>query len=407
MGFDSSMVVAFRASKDPTVMAFSPSGDFLHRLRRRIRENQISKSFSRYKPTRPQGFERFSDDRAPYGSELAHHLPQCDIINLHWISGFLDYREFFASVPRHVPIFWRLSDMNPLTGGCHFDDGCGRYATGCGSCPQLGSADANDLSRQVWQRKLEAFKNLEPERLHIVPLNHWMAETVRKSPLLGKFPVTMIPNGVDTDIFAPRDTRVARELFGVPNNARVVLFGADVVNNRRKGFQLLGQALEGLPRDIFLLSVGKGPEIETSLPHLHLGHIADDRLLSLVYNAADIYVIPSLQDNQPNTVLEAMACGTPVIGFDVGGIPDMVRPGKTGRLAPVGDIGGLRAAIIELLQSPETRLEMASACRRTVMEEYTRELQASRYADLYRSSLPDFARGGIPSTESRHAVGPR
>jgi glycosyltransferase involved in cell wall biosynthesis len=199
----------------------------------------------------------------------------------------------------------------------------------------------------------------------------------------------MIPNGVDTDVFAPRHTRLARELFGVPEDARVVLFGADVINNRRKGFHLLAQALNGLPKDIFLLSVGQNaPQIETALPHLHLGHIADDRLLSLVYNAADVYVIPSLQDNQPNTVLESMACGTPVIGFDVGGIPDMVRSGKTGQLVPVGDVHALRAAIIELLQHSDTRLAMASACRRTVMEEYTRELQVSRYIDLYKSCLP-------------------
>lgn len=393
LGIDSSMLVAHRASKDPSVIAFSPSRSFVERLRYRVRENRIPKSFSRYVPTRPHGFERFSDDRTPYGSELPRHLPPCDIINLHWISRFLDYREFFTSAPRNVPIFWRLSDMNPLTGGCHFDDGCGRFGTGCGNCPQLGSTDANDLSHQVWQRKLEAFRNLEPHRLHIIPLNNWMAETVRQSPLLGKFPVTIIPNGVDTEVFAPRDTRVARDLFGVPQNARVVLFGAEVINNRRKGFHLLTQALSALPKDIFLLSVGlNAPQIQTALPHLHLGHIADDRLLSLAYNAADVYVIPSLQDNQPNTVLEAMACGTPVVGFDAGGIPDMVRTGKTGLLVPVGNIDALRTAIIELLHS-ETRLEMASVCRRIVMEEYTRELQVSRYAELYRSSLPGWSAG--------------
>jgi glycosyltransferase involved in cell wall biosynthesis len=388
MGVDSSMLVAHRASKDPTVIEFAPSRGFVQRFLYRLTENRIHKSRSRYIPTRPRGLEKFSDDRTPYGSDLPRHLPPCDVINLHWISGFLDYREFFACAPRNVPIFWRLSDMNPLTGGCHFDDGCGRYNIGCGSCPQLGSTDSKDLSHQVWQRKLEALRTLEPERLHIIPLNHWMAETVRKSPLLGRFPMTMIPNGVDTTVFAPRDTRVARDLFGVPPNARVALFGADVVNNRRKGFQLLMKALDGLPGDIFLLSVGQNaPQIETAVPHLHLGHIADDRLLSLAYNAADVYVIPSLQDNQPNTVLEAMACGTPVIGFDAGGIPDMVRPGKTGLLVPVGDIDALRKAIIELLQYTETRREMASNCRRIVMEEYTRELQVSRYAELYGASL--------------------
>jgi glycosyltransferase involved in cell wall biosynthesis len=118
-----------------------------------------------------------------------------------------------------------------------------------------------------------------------------------------------------------------------------------------------------------------------------LGHIDNDRLLSMVYSAADLYVIPSLQDNQPNTVLEAMACGTPVVGFGVGGISEMVKPQITGLLAAAGDVAALRSAILELLRSSDKRSAMSAACRRVVMEEYTRELQVRRYADLYRAAL--------------------
>jgi glycosyltransferase involved in cell wall biosynthesis len=219
-----------------------------------------------------------------------------------------------------------------------------------------------------------------------------MANNVRQSPLLGKFPVSIVPNGIDTNIFVPHEKSRARALLEIPQDRLIVLFAAEAVSNRRKGFALLTQALNGLHdvRNLFLLSVGGGaPKIETAVPNLHLDHVDDDHKLSLIYSAADLYVIPSIQDNQPNTALEAMACGTPVVGFEVGGIPDMVRPGITGLLTPAEDVTGLRAAIIELLRCQERRAAMAAACRRTVLDEYTREIQVQRYVELYSAALED------------------
>ena len=382
------MFVAHRQSNDPTVLVFAPPLALVSRIRRRIRHEWLTRTFSRYGRSRPVGYERFSDDRSIHGAALLHQLPPCDIINLHWIASFVDYQAFFSATPRHVPIFWRLSDMNPLTGGCHYDDGCGKHTTGCGACPQLGSADTGDLSRQIWQRKQSVFSRLAPERLQIIALNRWMAETVRQSPFLGKFPVTVIPNGVNTEVFTPRGTYATRHVLGLPQDAQVVLFAADLVDNERKGFALLVQALNGLQSfsNLFLLSVGSStPQIETQIPHLHLGHVDSDRLLSVIYSSADLYVIPSLQDNQPNTVLEAMACGTPVVGFDVGGIPDMVRPGITGLLTPAKDSEALQAAITELLQDKAKRQIMSSNCQRIVLQEYSVETQTHRYAEFYET----------------------
>jgi glycosyltransferase involved in cell wall biosynthesis len=390
LGHDSSMLVAYRGSDDPTVIALAPRRDLTSRLRWRLREKQINLSFSRYVSTRPAGYERFSDDRSIFGDILLRQLPSCDIINLHWIAGFVDYQSFFSAVPRSVPIFWTLHDMNALTGGCHFDDGCNRYETGCGACPQIGSSDSHDLSHQIWQRKQSVFSRLEPERLHIIANNRWMVNMLSRSPLLRKFPVTVVPSGVNTDVFAPRDTRLARDVLGIPQDARVILFVSDSINNRRKGFALLDKALKGLLdiNNLFLISLGRGtPQIDTDIPHLNLGHVDNDRLLSLIYSAADLYAIPSQQDNQPNTVLEAMACGTPVVGFDVGGIPEMVRPGITGLLAPVQDVASLCRAIADLLQCSDTRVAMGAACRRIVMKEYRRETQVRRYIELYEGSL--------------------
>jgi glycosyltransferase involved in cell wall biosynthesis len=407
LGCNSLMMVADRTSDDPTVITFAPTMDLTSRLRRRLRAEMLTRSFSRYLASRPEGYERFSDDRSLYGVALVRQLPPCDVVNLHWIAGFVDYQAFFSTVPEHVPIFWRLSDMNALTGGCHFDHGCGRHTAGCGACPQLGSTDARDLSHQIWHRKQAVFSRLEPERLHIIALNRWMAKTVTQSPLLGKFPVTIVPNGIDTDVFAPRDTRLARHVLGIPQDRQVVLFAADVVANRRKGFALLAQALNELHdfQRLFLVSVGADtPRVQTDSPQLHLGHVDNDRLLSLIYSAADIYMIPSLQDNQPNTALEAMACGTPVIGFDVGGIPDMIKPGITGLLVPAEDVMGLSAAITELLRCPERRAAMAADCRRIAVDEYAREIQVRRYLELYRTAAKATNRFPLPATDLERSV---
>jgi glycosyltransferase involved in cell wall biosynthesis len=142
--------------------------------------------------------------------------------------------------------------------------------------------------------------------------------------------------------------------------------------------------------NLYLVSLGKiVPSLQVDVPHLHLGHISNDRLLSLVYSAADVYAIPSIQDNFPNTVLESLSCGTPVVGFDVGGIPDMVRPGITGLLAKSGDVDALRYEIVNLLQDSAKRAEMSTNCRSIAVKEYAIEIQTKRYVELYREILAD------------------
>lgn len=389
-GHESSMLVAKRSNQDSSVLAFSPPDGLTDRIQRRWRRLAIDREFSRYQSSRPPGYEAFSDDRTPYGETVAAQVLPCDVINLHWIAGFVDYQGLFGSLPRRTSCVWRLADMNALTGGCHYDDNCGRLGNGCGSCPQLGSSDSEDLSRRIWLRKQKVFSTLEPNRLHIVTLCRWMSGLVRDSPLLSRFPVTLIPNGVDLDEFAPRDRRLAREVLGIPHTAHVVMFVSDELANRRKGFSLLVDALSGMTQhqDFFLVSVGRGQSPMTArLPSLHIGHVNNDRWLSLIYSAADVFVIPSLQDNLPNTVLESMACGTPVIGFAVGGVADMVRDGQTGVLVTLRDVAGLRTAIGGLLGNPLLRASMSEQSRRIAVEEYSRDLQVRRYIDLYQSLI--------------------
>ena len=388
LGHDSQMLVARKLSSDSNVRHFIPREDLASRLKHKFRARRIYWEYEYYRNSIPTGYEPFSDDRTPYAGELNSQLPPCDLINLHWVAGLLDYRNFFARVPRHIPIVWRLADMAPLTGGCHYDHNCGRFSARCGACPQLGSTDEHDLSREVWQRKNQAVRSLRPGQLHIVGTSNWIAEQAQRSSLLNEFPITVIPNGLDTDEFAPRDPGYSRDLWNIPRDARVVLFAAESIVNRRKGLAHLIDAMaqiKDIPR-LLLVSVGGGKlDLDSSVPHMALGRINNDRTLSTIYSAADVYVIPSLQESFGQTVIESMACGTPVIGFDTGGIPDMVRPSQTGWLCPVASNEGLASAIRTALNSD--RAHYSALCRQTAISEYSLEVQARAYSALYESLL--------------------
>lgn len=388
LGQESAMIVRQKYGDDPSVMAFVPKKDMFTRAWRRWRRHLITREFRRYEASRPTGLERFSDDRSVYGVELPRSLPPCDVVNLHQVDGFVDYQTFFSGLPQRTSLVWRLADMNVLTGGCHYDIGCGKFLGGCGQCPQLGSESQEDLSKKVWERKRRAFDSLDPKRLRVVATSRWMAGQIRKSPFLGRFSVDIIPNMIDTLTFAPRDRRFARDVLGLPQDARIVLFVSDGLTNKRKGLSFLAEALEGLNAELrtILVSVGVGKlALNAKINYVHLGQVSNDRFLSLIYSAADVFVMPSLQESFGQTVLEAMACGTPVVGFDVGGIPDMVRPGLTGRLVPVGDSVALRNAIQALLDDSPGRERMADECRRIALREYSYKLLGDRYVELYQS----------------------
>lgn len=392
VGHDSAMFVFRRRSNDPAVIALKPSSDLPGRLYRLVHRNILKAARYRYRHSRPDGSEVFSDHRSEYGRVLAKQLPSADIINLHWVAGLLDHQAFFSGVPLHTPLVWTLHDMNPFTGGCHYDDGCRKYLTGCGACPQLGSDDPHDLSRRIWQRKREIFGQIDPSRLHIVTPSRWLYKEAKRSPLLGRFPICVIPNGVDTIVFAPRDRGISRAVLEVPQNGKLVMFAADLAENRRKGFALLKEMLAKVDSatGLYLISVGRTkPTMSSRIPHIYLGYINANGLLSLVYSAADLFLIPSLQDNLPNTVLESMACGTPVVGFEVGGIPDMVRPGVTGLLAPPEDVGALRNVTLDLLEDKTRRKEMSANCREIAVKEFSLAVQARSYADLYERILEE------------------
>lgn len=203
---------------------------------------------------------------------------------------------------------------------------------------------------------------------------------------MGNLDVEVIPYGLDTEAFQPRDRFLARQMLGVPAEARVLLFVAQWLGDSYKGMATLVEALERLKhdRDLFLLVLGRGEAVEKcQIPSRFLGSISEDERLSLVYSAADLFLLPSLEDNFPNTALEALACGLPVVGSNVGGIPEIVREAETGVLFERGNAEALAQAIQRVLPEHEQLHRMSTNCRITVLNEYSLGIQAQRYLDLY------------------------
>lgn len=337
-------------------------------------------------PGRPAGCEAFSNSEAGLRLQGVPLLAESDVIHLHWVAGFID-------VPGNVDflsgkkIVWTLHDMNPFTGGCHYADGCDKYLTQCGACPQLGSSDEYDMARRTWKRKEYAYRKLN---ITVVAPSRWLAEEARKSSLMGRFPVCCIPNGLPTEVFKPYARSEARKMLGLRPEASVLMFSAAGVLNRRKGFSYLLEALRALHNDpltarLVLLITGRGGECLQSLPYAVkiLGHIDDPKIMALAYSAADALVLPTMEDNLPNVLLESLACGTPAVSFAVGGVPEIVEHGRTGWLAPPRDVDGLVKCLRQALadKAPTRR----TLCRTRALEEFHLSLQAQRYAELYHT----------------------
>src|ERR1700720_2540243 len=321
LGEDSRLFVERRESNDPTVVEFRYPSDLVKRLKRRWRRWLLHRNSARLFAVRSAEAPYFSDDRSQHLASPLSQLPPWQILHLHWFSGFLDYRAFFQQVPQDRPIVWTLHDMNAFTGGCHFDGGGGRFVEACGACPQLDGHTPNDFSRAAWKRKRTGYDALKPGVLHLVTPSKWLAEQVRRSSLLGASSGRVLPYRLDTELLQPRDRGAARDVLGIPQDANVILFLADRASEARKGLTLLVEALSTMPdcSNPCLLILGGGRiELPPSIPKVHLDYVRGDRILSMIYSAADLFVLPALEDNLPNTVLEALACGVPVVAFPTG-----------------------------------------------------------------------------------------
>ena len=313
-----------------------------------------------------------------------------DIVHLHWINnGFLAIEDL-----KHIeaPLVWTLHDMWPFTGGCHYSDGCEHWLGACGNCPQITRYGSHDLSTTIFFRKSEILPALN---LTIVTPSQWLADLASRSPLLSQFQTQVIPNGLDIKLYRPRNRSTARQSLTLPLDKSLALFGAMcATSDHRKGYDLLINSLAVLPaslRDRLELVVfgNKDEELERGLDFkIHfLGEICDENKLADLYSAADIFISPSREDNLPNTCIEAMACGTPVVSFNIGGMPEIVNHKKTGYLADAFDVRELANGICWTIESLAQSNDMRSAARAYAEKNYNRKTNTDRYIELYQQIL--------------------
>ncbi len=318
---------------------------------------------------RPEHFEVFTLTNQFSNILRNPHYQQADIVNLHWVGRFMDYPGFFRRNTK--PVVWTLHDMEPFNGGNHYE-------------VEFPFEGYRDLIAKQEEMKIKALRG---QNLTIVGPSRWLMQRSKESEVFGSFPHMNIPYGMDTSVFTMMNRQEAKKAWGIPLDKPAFLFVAEVITNRRKGFHLLKEALTQLSDlNVAICAVGKADESLKSIPNFfHLGVIKDERKMALAYAAADAFVIPSVEDNLPNTVLESICTGTPVIGFHIGGVPDMVRHGENGVLCEEVSATALAEGIRHFLG--QRHLFDPHAISLEAHRRYDESVQASRYVDLYERLL--------------------
>lgn len=310
-----------------------------------------------------------------------------DIVHLHWINAGMIKIEDLLKIK--VPIVWTLHDMWPFTGGCHYSDSCKLYMKSCGNCPILKSNIENDLSKHIFNRKEKTYSKIS--NLTVVGLSKWLKDCAESSTLFKNRTVVNLPNPINTNIYKPLDKEEARKHLGLSNSKKYVLFGAMfATTDNRKGFQELKKAFSFLQNtDIELMVFGstkpKHAEDFGFKTH-YFGKISDDASLKILYNASDVMVVPSLQENLSNVIMESLSCGTPVVGFDIGGNKDLIDHQENGYLAKPFDAKDLAFGIDWTIKNNKTNL-LSSFARAKVLENFDNKIVAKKYIELYKKIL--------------------
>ncbi len=378
----SKIIAATKSTRDPQVIKLN-SRPWVNTIKMRF-ENFVSLQYV---------FRRF-----PFNSLNDEVIQSADVINLHdIIGGFFNYIAL-PKLSSSIPVVWSLHNMWAFTGHCSYSYGCERWITGCYQCPLLKLEGEEigligpeptkiDFTKLIWNIKKALFSR---SQLCIVTGSIWMKNLVEKSILAGQSKIVHIPDAANIDVFRPVDKKFARASLNIPTDVPVVMVYA--TNNPRKGLQYAINALEKLDAENrpWIVSVGQLDALQHLEEKFHIrdvGYLQSDIVRNLCQNAADLLLLPTLADNLPLTILDSLASGTPVISFDVGGVPDAVRHMETGYLAKYKDANDLANGIRILLDDDTQRLKMSKRCREIAVAEYSLELQAQRYVQLYESLI--------------------
>ncbi len=341
----------------------------------------------------PRYYRQFLFSPAYYGIDLSKHplVRQADIIHLHWLQhGFQNINTLAQLAKLQKPIIWTLHDMWPITGGCHHNIDCLGYTQKCGNCPALYYNGINDYSARQLARKRTLIQQLNP--IWVAP-GSWMAAMARASSVCQNQQIRVILSPLDTTLFAPIDKITARRALGLPENKRLLLFGAAKATDTGKGIQYIYELLSKLttvlpPSDTELVIFGKANKksVISKNYHTHLIGSQPEKQMPLVYSAADVFINPTLRESMSYTTMESLACGTPVVAFEVGGLTEMITHLQNGYFAPVGNtdelVNGLR-----WLFSSQTHYQTVAAAARASVLRFGNAPIAQQFIDLYQEAV--------------------
>lgn len=289
---------------------------------------------------------------------------------------------------KNKKVYLRLSDMWSFTGNCAYAYDCDKWLNGCGKCHNIHQEIDMyyDTTGFMWRVKKFLFSRLD---LTVIAPSKWMLREAQKSPIFQNAKFHYIPNGIDIQAFKPKDKDIARLELNINRDKNIVMFSADSLKNKRKGSTYLLEALKKIKNKnkILILLVGHGEMSIDGFEVVNLGDIKDDRKMAASYSAADVFVLPTLADNLPNSIIESMSCGTPVVSFNIGGVPDILKHKETGWLADYKNSDSLAEGIEYILFADIVGDTISKKCREIVENDYSQEIEIEKFKNLYYEGL--------------------
>ncbi len=387
LGVNSKLLTLHKSSSNiPEHYQFQPSSNWKEKVYLKLRQRNEHKqktSLELFDNTSLSG--EFSMPIASYDITNSPLWDWADVVNLHWVNEWISLENLLAKAGKKK-IVWTMHDMHLFTGGCHYSHGCEGFKLECKDCPMLQKSNMPQLANQFWKVKTNALKLNKPF-LTITSPSSWMAGLVGSSSLLRDFKSMAIPNSLDTNIFKPAPKKQSRQALNLPTEKIILLTVIQSLKDKRKGFQLLLDSLIYLPepeRFVLLTVGGLNKDIPLhKIEHIHLGSLVDERLMAMVYNSADILVHPAVEDNLPNVVVESICCGVPVVGFNIGGMSEMVSNGLNGFLSDITKPEVLAQSIVSVLESNLNKVEISQAAH----AKFALELQAKNFQKLFENIL--------------------
>jgi glycosyltransferase involved in cell wall biosynthesis len=400
VGIDSCLFTKYHKTRKKCSYVYEGEKRYPRKVANRIRYELLKISrIALYKKSSGKSLvEGFSDGRVHDGQSIAEQIPKGDVFHVHLVDNFIGYKWFVRAIGEYIPVVWTLHDNMPLAGGCQSNFGCERYLTGCGMCPQLEHRGSRDASYQTYKRKKALFDSIDSRQITFVSASKEQCDMARRAPMTNRFEVLHVPLSINTEQYRVIVKEEVREGLGIDGNKLVVGFVSSGLGRYNKGFSVLVEAVnssEILRNGVLLLLVGvfqRNGIVNKTYRDLRcesmaLGRISTDEEMVKAYNAMDVLVAPSYQESYGQTVMEAMACGVPVLGSDIGGIRDQIKPGITGYLFEAGNSGDLRGLLLEIHENRGRLGQMAVSSRKAVEVRNSYSVVGSRFKGIYEAAV--------------------